>query len=435
MTRNDAAPPLLLQGTRWIGPHEVEHTGPVAIREGRIDLDPPEDLEARTLDLEGCWLLPGFIDAHVHLREPGEAYKEGIARGTCAAARGGVTGLLDMPDNHPPTTTERRLEDKHERFARKSRVNWSLFSLAGARPPRQPPEGAVAGKVFLSPHPHTTVPDPERTLPVILRRFPIVAVHAEDGAVIEEAAAGGGNRSWHERHPRKAVTRSLEHLETALRALDPGERPRLVLCHVSTKEEVEWLERMKILRFDVWGEAAFPHLFFTQDQVMEAGASLRIRPPIRTAADREAIRNGLARGIIDFVASNHAPHTQEERSHPEEPLAGIAGAECFAPLLLELHEEGLLTRRQVVDVGSGRPRSCYRLGGVSGIWSGARADLVAMRRLETPRAPESVTTGAEDHPYRERPFRWEVAATLVGGQLAWMDGDFPEDVVGERLDT
>ncbi len=406
--------------------------GPVALRWGGA---------ARRIDAGGLFLVPGLIDAHVHLREPGQARKEGIANGTAAALKGGVTTVLDMPNNVPPITTAELFEGKRALFAAKSRVNYGLFLQAvegGARAPRT----AAGVKIFMAKGSALEAIHDVGALAGIFRAQDRVVVHAEDerefstvwkksfhgvektGEVfhgVEESFPQCGKHLHHLRRPKGAVVAALKGIEAAWRRVPGGERPRLVVAHCSTAEEIAWVGRMRRLGHDVWAETC-PHYFLmNEEDYLREGARLQVNPPLRGEEDRAAVWEAVARGGIDFVSTDHAPHLPAEKGGGEPP-SGIAGIEWLGPILLTMARRGEMTWGRYLELSGRNAARCYGIEGRGGIREGAWADLAFIEAGRKGGGREKEVTRAAVHPHGGFDIAARERAVMVNGQVAWVDG-------------
>lgn len=421
---------MRITNARWLAPNGAWTEGVIDVVQGRLRLLP--GAIAPTVD--GCFdaagmvVVPGAIDPHVHLREPGQSVKEGIANGTRAALAGGVTTLLDMPNNAPPTSTAARLEAKRARFRRKSLCHWGLFLQATPRAAdpvlaSHLAPGVPALKIYMAKSSaHPAVHEPA-VLEALFRAWPVVALHAEDDAGFLPGPFDQRTRAHHDHRPRGSIRLALARIEQALRALEPAARPRVVILHAATVEEVTWLARMKGDGFDVYGETCPHYLLFTSDDQVARGGALKCNPPIRGALDRGALRDALARGLIDFVATDHAPHTPAEKARPDNPPSGIAGVEWLWPLLLHGRDEGWLPDAALTQVACGGAARCYGIHGRDGIRDDNVADLALLAHAPDEPRPAPRTRAGVD-PFRALPLAWRLRATIVGGRLAYHQGRF-----------
>lgn len=278
--------------------------------------------------------LPGLIDVHIHLREPGATQKEDFETGTKAAIAGGYTLLLDMPNNPTPTTNPERLEEK-KRLAQ-GRIYADVGFHFGATRESIQYFGEVSDKVFglkLYMN-HTTgelLIEDEKLLEQIFSAWtkdkPIL-VHAEAQTL------------------QKAITLAQKYGN------------KLHVCHVSLKKEVEMIKQAREEGLRISAEASCHHLFLTEDDVGRLGAFGMMKPPLRSKEDQEALWQGISDGTIDMIASDHAPHTKEEKLS-EKPPFGVPGLETTLPLLLTAVNEGRLTLERLIELTSINPRKTF----------------------------------------------------------------------------
>ena len=423
-----------IENACWLGDDGWFHRGTIRIANGRIAKlesdfasDSPSGDEI---------VVPGLIDAHVHLREPGQAYKEGIANGTAAALKGGVATVLDMPNNRPPVATRERFEEKRALFARKARVNYGLFWQAtdGGGPA---PETAAGAKIYMAQSSSLPAIRDADALARIFRIQDLVVVHAEDERRffrdVEKRFPRCGKFAHHLRRPRAAALAALANVEIALRKTPAKARPRLVVAHCGTVEELAWVRKMKRAGYDVWAETC-PHYFLlTEDDYLLRGAALQVNPPLRTEEDRAAIHDAVKNGGIDFVSTDHAPHAPAEKAG-KNPPSGIAGIEWLGPILLTLAKRGDISWKRYLELSGQNAARCYGIADRGGIRKGAWADLafVAPGRA-TKKAREKVATRARFRPFEKFDFAARVRATMVNGQTAWSEGRVRPGVRGQEV--
>jgi dihydroorotase len=423
---------MLIQNARWVDPRGQIQTGSLRIEGDRIRV-PPATMAAapgeQVIDGSDLWVLPGLVDAHTHLREPGQAYKEGIENGSKAALRGGVTTLLDMPNNVPPIVTAARLAAKRALFAGRCRAHWGVHVQAPVDDPQALGPHAAA-KLYMAKSSELPAVRDLEGVTRVLSQHRRVAVHAEDESCFLPPASFADGRGHHLERPVAAVKAALQTLETALKNLPEPGRPRLVLCHATTAEEVAWLRRMKASGFDVWGETCPHYLLFTSEDYVREGPRLKVNPPLRSRADREAVRRALVEGELDFVSSDHAPHSPAEKADETHAPSGIPGIDWMAPALLHLIDTGIIDWPRFIQVSSTNASRCYGLESHSGIADGALADLLLVSR-NTDLAPP--VTLAAYAPYTALGFAWRVDMTLIRGRVAFDHGRFNDEISGEEV--
>jgi dihydroorotase len=380
----------------------------------------------RNEETQAVLLMPGGVDPHVHFREPGVTEKEGIVSGSHAALRGGVTTVLEMPNTVPPCGSPEALAEKRALYAQKAKVHWGLHYQATYPMAPLPGVEVASAKIYMaksSVDPALTTPE---ALDAILQSYPRVAVHAEDetkfcAGIIPMASPG---RDHHLRRPVEAITSALDKLERSLKRIVASRRPRLIICHVATREELAWVKRMKHEGFDVWAETCPHYVLLTQDDYVRIGNALKVNPPLRAEADREAVLAALESGEIDFLATDHAPHLPAEKAQTEGAPSGIAGIEVYLPLLATLAERGQISWQRLLALTSERPTACYGVPKRNGLVLGNFADIAVLERR--PQKRSVVLTRAGWHPYIDFDLAYDVAQTFVGGHLAYERDNFSE---------
>jgi dihydroorotase len=452
---------VILKNAAWLAPDGVFRNGSIILRSGTIDhLSPASTTvshEGPSLDCAGLLVLPGLIDAHVHLREPGQEYKEGIANGSLAAAVGGVTTLLDMPNNKPPCSTDEIMQLKRELFRAKCITNWGLHVEATADGTRISDSAIASAKIYMarsSSNPALcTVP----LLTQVFERYHRVSIHAEDETLFFPAETSrdlsAGRHSaehkrtrepgeeaatrplfHHEARPRVSIRSALVKVEEAYESLPKEIRPRLILCHIATVDELEWVRSMKGRGHDIYAETCPHYWTFTANDYVERGTVLKVNPPLRSCEDRAGIREALAKDGIDFVSTDHAPHTRAEKADPTSLPSGIAAVEWLMPLLLQLVDQGTIDWRRFIQLGCENAAHCYGITGRDGIREGSSGDLVLVEETPFRRVSTVPTvTKAGVNPYSQHRFRYRVFATVVNGVIVQKNGLLINRSAGEEV--
>ena len=361
------------------------------IADGRIDAV-GEDLDGETLvDATGKRLLPGMIDAHVHFRQPGYGHKETWATGSRSAAAGGVTTVVDQPNTEPPTVAGAAFDEKAE-YAADSLVDWGINGGVTAD---WDPETLfdrplfALGEVFLADSTGDMGIDADLFADACRRAAEedvVVTVHAEDADLFSESvlpsstdtASGDEPRAdAHERDDADAWSayRTAEAEEAAVeRAVGVGGNvgATVHVAHTSTPEGVDAAQAG-----GATCEVTPHHLFLSRDDLDELGTFGRMNPPLRSEARREALFERLAAGEVDVVATDHAPHTREEKDASIwEAPSGVPGVETALPLLLQAASEGRLSYERVRDVTATNPSEIFDVPEKGRIEAGRDADLV-----------------------------------------------------------
>lgn len=338
---------------------------------------------AATVEGRGLWLLPGFIDDHVHLREPGLEHKEGYATGTRAAAAGGITTLLEIQNNPPLMTSRAAVEAKLALVRPKSAVNVGVYGSLADGELREVAAMAdlVAGyKLFLCQSTgELEVRGEERLAAMfaaVARTGRWLVVHAEDGPMIEAGLARWGDAGATAFHLARPAAAEVEATARSLR-LARQEGTRLHVFHVSTAGATELIAQARAAGQPVTAGTCPHYLWFTHEDTARVGTLLKVNPSIKSAADRERLIEGLRDGTIDCLSSDHAPHTAEEkaRAFPQAP-SGIPSLDIFMPLCLTLARRGLLPLATVVERAAVSPARVHDYPRKGRVAEGFDADLV-----------------------------------------------------------
>lgn len=327
------------------------------------------------IDVEGkLTLIPALIDPHVHFRTPGHEDKENLISGAAAAIAGGVTTVLDMPNNTPPCTTKKAFEEKRERVNRQLeevKIPLRVFYYFGADEkslndiPLVKKE-IVGIKVYMGSSTGGLVMNDKKSLEKVFQIAAqenlILTVHAEDEAIMEHNKAKAKKPLQMSDHSK---IRSPEAALAAVKeAIDLAEKysAQVYIAHVSTKLEIDYIREAKKKHLIVYAEATPHHLFLTETDVAKWGCKVKMNPPLRTAEDQEALWLGIKDGTIDTIGSDHAPHTLEEKGQPyEKAPAGVPGIETTLPLLLTASKRGLLSIEKMVQLTRQNPERIFRL--------------------------------------------------------------------------
>ena len=351
--------------------------------------------EAEVRDLTGKHVIAGGIDAHVHFREPGLTHKADIYTESRAALAGGVTTVFDMPNTNPPTVTAEALKDKISIAEEKSAVKTGFHIGAtnsnaemicrlvregdvetGIRP-----EEIAGVKVFMGSSTGNMLVDEKSTLDMLfaIKEKPVL-VHCEDEQTIKEnlqaAIEKYGEEIPFEEHEnirsRKAcIKSSIRALELAIK-----HGTRLVLCHISTKEEIEMVRAAKSNNPDIVAETSCNYLWFSNEDYSRLGSRAKCNPSVKTPADREALREALAAGLIDTIGSDHAPHLPSEKDacYTKAP-SGLPSIQQTLPVLLTIAAEDEIPLTRIASVFSEKASDLYRLDR-GRIAKGQKADMV-----------------------------------------------------------
>ena len=356
----------------------------IAITDGRIS-ERGEHIEAkaedRIIDAEGLVVAPAFVDVHVHLREPGYGYKERIATGTMAAARGGYTTVCSMPNLNPVPDSVENLKAQQEIIDRDAKIEVLPYAAItiGRKGEELVDMASLVGKVCAFSDDGSGVQVDgmmERAMTEAVKHDQLIAAHCE----VEELLKGGyiHDGEYAKAHGHKGICSESEW-EQVKRDIEIAERLgcRYHVCHISTKETVQLVREAKARGVKVTCEPGPHYLIFT-DMDLEEDARWKMNPPLRSAQDRAALVEGIKDGTIDMIATDHAPHSVEEKSRGlKDSAMGIVGLEtAFAALNTHLVRKGVITMERLVELMSLNPRKVFRIAG--GLNEGDRADVVLL---------------------------------------------------------
>ena len=431
-------PTLLIRNARLARPDGSIIEGDLLCHDGVIERIAAQITASadETLDAGGNLLLPGVIDPQVHFREPGREYKEDLGSGSRAAVKGGVTSFLEMPNTDPSTSNQAALDDKLRRAAEKCVANYGFF--IGATPDNLDEinrAGPACGiKIFMGASTGSLLVDKAEDLERIFANGSrLIAVHAEDEARIR------ARREQFKGRTDVAVHSDIRDNQSALLAtelaltLSRKYRRRLHILHLSTHEEVELLRRDK----PAWvtAEVIPNHLLLNVNDYARLGALVQMNPPIRHPEDNAALWAGLHDGAIDFIATDHAPHTLEEKrqSYPQSP-AGMPGVETSLPLMLTEMKAGRCTLAQIQKWMCHGPAEAYGIRHKGKILEGWDADLTLVDMDHArPVRNEEMFTRVRWSPFNGRELTGWPIYTIVGGQVAFERGKIRDGVHGRPL--
>ena len=343
---------------------------------------------AQVVDLGGKHLLPGLIDGQVHCREPGLTHKATIASESLAAVCGGVTSFLEMPNTTPPTTDRAALAAKKEIAAATCHTNYGFYlgatntNLEEIR--RAGPADACGIKVFMGASTGNMLVDDPATLEGIFReaRLP-VATHCEDTPMIREAEKRArekyGDAVPMSEHPKIRSAEACYKSSSLAVGLARRHGTRLHVLHLTTARELSLFDAGPIAGKRITAEVCVHHLWYDESSYADLGARIKCNPAIKTAADRDALRRAVAADVIDVIATDHAPHTLEEKSRPYfEAPSGLPLVQHSLLMLLEQHRDGLYSLEKIVEKAAHSPAVLFGIERRGFVREGYFADLVAV---------------------------------------------------------
>lgn len=392
------------------------------------------------VDASGCFVLPGIIDDHVHFRDPGLTHKADIASESRAAAFGGVTSYLDMPNTIPQTTTLEALEDKYKRAADCSAVNYGFFfgatndnvNLFTALDPHRVP----GIKLFMGSSTGNMLVDRRESLQKIFREATLpVMVHCEETARINEnmkkAKERYGDDPPVELHPQ---IRDVEacYQSTALAVnLAKTYGTQLHVAHVTTAKELSLFGDND----RITAEVVVAHLMFSSDDYTSLGTRIKCNPAVKSADDREALRKALTNGKITTVGTDHAPHLlSEKEGGAARAVSGMPMIQFSLVSMLELVDEGVLSIERLVQLMCHQPASLFEIRDRGYLRKGYKADIV----IVSPNnpwilTPDCIQSKCGWSPLEGHTFNWKVMHTFCNGHHLFNQGVFDETYRGEAL--
>ena len=427
---------LVIRGGRLVSSTAIMSAG-IAIEGGVIVAISRDDAlpdSRETIDATGKYVLPGVIDPHVHFRSPGYEYKEDWASGTAAAACGGVTTVFEMPNSDPPTSTVDALQIKQQIASRDAYVDYGVYGLLGQQNlgdlPGLARHGVIGLKCFMGNNPIGHIDDGAMLegLEIAASLGLRVTVHAENATIIERKT--GRLRASGRRDP-------LAHLESrpAVCAVDAVERAvafaeaagaQVHIAHEGCKDALPIIRAAKHRGVAVTAETCPHYLLLTAEDMHRVGPVLRVNPPVRAAGHAEPLWSGLADGVIDMLATDHAPHAIPEKTADDiwDCVSGFGGLETAIPLLLTEVNRGRITLEQYVTWSSLAPARVWGLyprKGVLDVGSDADIVIVDLEREATIRA-DRFQSKSKITPFEGFRTKGQPVCTIVRGRVVMRDG-------------
>lgn len=403
------------------------------------------DSQVEEIDCSGKYILPGCIDDQVHFREPGLTQKANIKTESMAAAAGGITSFMEMPNTVPNTLTQELLEDKYQIASKDASVNYSFYMGASNDNIEEvlKTEGKkVCGvKIFMGSSTGNMLVDEEQVLEGLFSRVPwLIATHCEDEATVkanlQRAQEQYGEKIPFTEHP---IIRSEEacYLSSSKAvAMAKKHGTRLHILHISTAKELDLFDNtIPLKQKKITAEACVHHLWFTQDNYPEKGAFIKWNPAVKKASDRDAIWQAVLDDRIDVIATDHAPHTFEEKSQTylKAPSGGPLVQHALLAMLDKV-KEGVVSLEKIVEKMAHAPAEMFDVIDRGYIREGYKADLVVVDPNNTTSTEESsLFYKCGWTPFSGHTFSHKIDATFVNGNLVYDGSSVKPIFVGERL--
>lgn len=402
--------------------------------------DTPRGSYDQIVDATGCFVLPGVIDDHVHFRDPGLTQKADMQTESRAAAFGGVTSYLDMPNTKPQTTTIDALEAKYADAAKKSHVNYGFFIGATNDNIEEVcsvnPQHVPGIKLFMGSSTGNMLVDKRDVLKQLFANSPLpIMAHCEDTDIINRnmqlAKQKYGDDPAVEHHPEiRSEEACWESTRLAVElASETG--ARLHVAHLTTERELQLFGSDP----KITAEVVIAHLFFCDDDYKTLGTRIKCNPAIKTRADRDALRRALSDGRIATVGTDHAPHLLSDKE------GGCANAASGMPMvqfslvaMLELVDEGVLSIERLVELMAHNPARLFEIAKRGFLRKGYKADIVLVK----PQSPWTVDKDCIQSkcgwsPMEGHTFQWQVRTTMCNGHIIYNNGAFDNESRGEEL--
>tara|TARA_R110002050_G_scaffold221441_1_gene357331 strand:- start:129376 stop:130710 length:1335 start_codon:yes stop_codon:yes gene_type:complete len=396
------------------------------------------------IDAEQKFLIPGLIDDQVHFREPGLTHKGDIKSESTAAVAGGITSFMEMPNTVPQAVTIEELEKKYDIGAKTALGNYSFYlgvTNSNINEIRKIDPAKICGvKIFMGSSTGDMVVDNDNSLDNVFRDSPVlIATHCEDDAIIKENQAKYiakyGDDIPYRHHADIRSHEACYKSSSKAVNLAKNNGSQLHIMHLSTKKELELIAQGKLLDKRITAEACVHHLWFNRDDYDTKGAFIKWNPAVKDEEDRLALLEALNNDTLDIIATDHAPHTLEEKTgiYTQTPSGGPLVQHSLTALM-EFHLDGVLPITKMVEKACHNPAILFSINQRGFIREGYFADLV----LINPDKPWTVEKSNILYkcgwsPFEGHTFRTQVEKTFVNGHLAYNEGKIDASKQGKRL--
>lgn len=422
--------------------------GDVLIKNGRIEkiasnIDTHHAMHE--IDATGQYLLPGAIDDQVHFREPGLTHKANIYSESKAAVAGGVTSFMEMPNTNPPVFTQSLLEDKYTIGANTSLANYSFFmgtsqdNLEEVLRTNEKKNEVCGVKIFMgSSTGNLLVDNPIQLERIFEGSELLIATHCEEESIIKRnKAALEAIKPILEPSDHPIIRNEEACFESSFKAIQLAKKfdARLHILHITTAKELQLFSNLRPLADKrITAEVCVHHLHFTSDDYATKGNLIKCNPAIKAPANRTALWEGLLNDQLDVIATDHAPHTWEEKQEAyAHAHAGLPLVQHALPLMLKYVQEGKISIEKVVEKMSHAVATCFQIKERGYIREGYHADLVLVKQNPYTIAKQNILYKCGWSPLEGTTMPFQVCSTFVNGQLVYHLGEFNETQKGQRL--
>ncbi|MFK8103804.1 MAG: dihydroorotase [Saprospiraceae bacterium] len=437
---------ILIKNVRYVNEGKIEH-GDLLVKAGRIaKIAPNIDQDAETvLDGTGKFLLPGIIDDQVHFRDPGLTHKADLYTEPRAAVAGGVTSFMEMPNTKPAALTQGLLQDKYDVAAQKSLANYSFFMGASndnlEEVLRTDPKTVCGIKAFMGSSTGNMLVDNPVTLEQLFSKVPmLIATHCEDETTIRRNAAAYREKYGEAVpiacHPEIRNAEGCLISSTLAMSLAKKHNTRLHILHISTADELALFRNdIPLKEKRITAEVCVHHLYFNAQDYARLGSQIKCNPAIKGVEHQSALFPALLDNRLDIIATDHAPHTWEEKqgSYFNAP-SGVPLIQHTLNVMLEFYQQGKISLERIVEKMCHAPADCFKVEERGYLREGYWADLVLVDlEKEWEVKKDNLHYKCNWSPFEGHTFKGQIEATIVSGHLAYAKGEFNENKQGERL--
>jgi dihydroorotase len=421
--------------------------GDLYIRQGHVErmggiINAPADIE---IDCTGQYVIPGIIDDQVHFREPGLTHKADLYTEPRAAVAGGTTSFMEMPNTKPPALTQELLEEKYQTAAAKSLANYSFFMGASNENLEEvlktDPRTVCGIKAFMGSSTGNMLVDNPVTLEGIFSKCPmLIATHCEDESTIRHNEA-----IYREKYGEDVPIQfhpDIRNVEACLLssslAVDLAKKhgTRLHILHISTQDELALFRNdIPLHQKRITSEVCVHHLYFNSDDYLTKGTQIKCNPAVKGPQHQAALLPALLDDRLDIIATDHAPHTWDEKQHKYFGApSGLPLVQHALNVMLEFYHQGKISMERIVEKMCHAPAACFRMDKRGFLDEGNWADVAIVDPNESwTVAKENLFYKCQWSPFEGHTFKGKVKSTIVSGHLAWHQGQFFEEKKGERL--
>ncbi len=421
--------------------------GDIEIWRGRIEkIDSQINIRADVeIDAEGKFVIPGIIDDQVHFREPGLTHKATIYSEAKAAVRGGTTSFMEMPNTNPAALTQDLLEQKYQIAAQTSLANYSFFMGVSNENLdevlRTNPQNVCGVKVFMGSSTGNMLVDNTATLEKLFSQCPmLIATHCEDEATVKQNydwfySKYGENIKW-EQHPLIRDEEACFLSSSKAIELAKKHNTRLHILHISTANELHLFDNtLSLENKRITSEVCTHHLYFNSNDYARLGSQIKCNPAIKSEYNQKEIFKALLDNRLDIIATDHAPHTWEEKQnkYPSAP-SGVPLVQHSLQIMLDFFHKGMISLETIVEKMCHAPAVCFKIQDRGFIEEGYFADLAIVNLTKPHKVQkDNILYQCNWSPFEGQTFKGEVETTIVSGHIAYHNGIFDESTKGKRM--